>query len=85
VEPDRDKIFRERKSVPAGAAVLTTGAKAVAPNATHPSQAGARPLSQEEQLKKLQDTMSTLKNNKEFQKTPKADREKLQQLLGGKK
>jgi hypothetical protein len=86
VAPDRDKIFRERKSVPGGASVLTTGGKGVAaPNATHPSQAGARPLSQEEQLKKLQDTMSNLKNNEKFQKAPKADREKLQQLLGGKK
>jgi hypothetical protein len=85
VEPDRERTFRERKSVPAGAAVLTTGGKSLPPNAAHPSQAGGRPLSQEEQMKKLQDTMSTLKNNKDFQKAPKADREKLQQLLGGKK
>ena len=96
IGPDRDKEFEKRKESNASdstaapaAADSAKGAKgapalkgAPAPNVAHPANQEKRPLSKEEQVQQLKETIGNLQTSEKFKNVPKKDRDQLNKLLG---
>ncbi len=82
---DRDQAYEtwgESDGITAAATTPTSQNPTVKPGAAGPASSPKRPLSQEEAQKAAGEAMKSLQTSKEYLKAPKAEREKLEKLLG---